>query len=858
MIDKDCARETAAWAIECLVNRRDAFGSYPSPGKVLTSKTGITEDAMAAHFSGERVLGLHTTSPTNTSQWAALDFDCHDGEVSTGAANFANALSILGYWRQIECDAFLIDSNNAGGYHVWCVFMFPIPTDVAHRFLCATIERFGLHVKSKRHPHGVELYPKQARIAEGGYGNWLRLPGKHHTRDAWSRYYDFRSEAWIEYGQRMCERLREHEGATTERVEEIAGGFVLPTSATSEQSPVDPEGWPDGDRLPLPRKTQLYLANAKAVPEGTRNDALFFHACNYVGCGYSLSETMNDLLPRALESGLTEKEAKKSIRSAFASTKEVSDLDDAEPDLRIAPPDDEEPATPQGPAHEERPVVSNYDRMATGGGVQRVALSVDEIGRRMARDLDNWPRRAGGALFSLRRWGTSRIPPEDAVFWLDRPDALFAWLHSVAGVTWQTRSGMIDRSFAPRSGVTKGELHAFLSECSEPSYRGIERLPHEPHVPGVYYLPCDLPESNGDVLAKFVDAFNPDTDEDRELLTAALLTPLWGGPTGTRPAFLLTSDHGRGAGKTATVRAITAPYGGALNVAATSKQDWQQLRSRLLDVDAMRLRCAMIDNIKGRFNAKEFEGLLTSPVIDGKRMYFGYTSRPNLLTWYLTSNTPKLSRDLAERCVIIKIGQPTWGKSFEQWVDAFIAENHAMLLADLVARLRAKPNEEITERTRWSVWANTVLSKVADPNGLLRLISSRRGPADVDSADAEEFAEAIELAIIRGGHDPHCHRVLISRDDMFRICVDSDLIQERFGKRALHSLLVELAGTGDLSPLRDIGRDHAGSGRVWEWRGVDSDDDATLRRTLAYTRPQGVRDSMGGPREDDGQGYVPF
>src|SRR5262249_41585963 len=35
-----------------------------------------------------------------------------------------------------------------------------------------------------------ETFPKQKRIKVGGFGNWLRLPGRHHSREHWSTVWD--------------------------------------------------------------------------------------------------------------------------------------------------------------------------------------------------------------------------------------------------------------------------------------------------------------------------------------------------------------------------------------------------------------------------------------------------------------------------------------------------------------------------------------------------------------------------------------------------------------------------------------------------------------------------------------------
>jgi hypothetical protein len=46
-----------------------------------------------------------------------------------------------------------------------------------------------------------ETFPKQAAVAPPGqagqFGNWLRLPGRHHTRDYWSRVWDADAGRWL-------------------------------------------------------------------------------------------------------------------------------------------------------------------------------------------------------------------------------------------------------------------------------------------------------------------------------------------------------------------------------------------------------------------------------------------------------------------------------------------------------------------------------------------------------------------------------------------------------------------------------------------------------------------------------------
>lgn len=160
-----------------LANRTDATGGYRA--NVTTRKDTDwdwlpLQSALFAHFGGRRTIGLHSTSPANTCRWVAFDIDAHDGE--SEANNLDTALSIAARLRQHGLTPYLFDSDGRGGIHVWAVLHAVTPS--ADAFALARQVADGLD---------VEAFPKQARIER--YGNWLRLPGRHHHRNHWSRVW---------------------------------------------------------------------------------------------------------------------------------------------------------------------------------------------------------------------------------------------------------------------------------------------------------------------------------------------------------------------------------------------------------------------------------------------------------------------------------------------------------------------------------------------------------------------------------------------------------------------------------------------------------------------------------------------
>jgi putative DNA primase/helicase len=213
------AEALALWAWQHLVNRVDVWGGYRplhERGRIYRRRNGtigrldktttrpalsrrgqefLTEDILACHFAArapEQVAGLHTTGPENTSRWGAVDVDWHGLQSTAPEINWAAALDWFEKLRSLGFQPLLTDSNGAGGYHLLLPFSEPLPTPKVFafcRWLVSDHARHGL-------PRAPEIFPKQPALAAGECGNWLRLPGRHHTREHWSRVWD--GSRWLD------------------------------------------------------------------------------------------------------------------------------------------------------------------------------------------------------------------------------------------------------------------------------------------------------------------------------------------------------------------------------------------------------------------------------------------------------------------------------------------------------------------------------------------------------------------------------------------------------------------------------------------------------------------------------------
>jgi hypothetical protein len=223
---KPCG-EGAAWASRAgdladlfwrYVNRTDVWGSYlpldrrgartlpdgrevtylgpiTRPAVVRRGLEFLTRPLLVRHFQGsavEHVIGLHSTSLDNTSRWGGVDIDWHGAGSTAPEINLAAALAWYTALRHYGFTPLLTDSNGRGGYHLRFLFSGPTPTPLVYAF--------AQHIISDYAKHGMtgapETYPKQPRIRPGGCGNWLRLPGRHHTRPHWSKVWN--GSRWLE------------------------------------------------------------------------------------------------------------------------------------------------------------------------------------------------------------------------------------------------------------------------------------------------------------------------------------------------------------------------------------------------------------------------------------------------------------------------------------------------------------------------------------------------------------------------------------------------------------------------------------------------------------------------------------
>jgi len=848
--------DLADFVLDRMVNRTDAYGVYGAKGVYTEKKKPLGKKAVLAHLRGERLIGLHSTSPESTCKWLALDVDCHDDDDGMRVANDEAVKRLyVSLQDDLGLSPLVIDSDGRGSFHVLILFESPVPVADCHAL--------GEHIRKEYDVPNCELFPKQAKLPAKGFGNWLRLFGRHHSRVAhWGRAWT--GAGYID-GDDFAGLLLANDGDLCPAVPGAPDAGVQPAVGVRDADRGDSRH-EDRGRMELSAYTLRYRLDGASV--GERNGTLFNAACDYEGTRRTKAECLDELGARARADGLADQEITQTIESAYSEHREpigagrpITDIDRlnaAGTHLRLADvdgsDDPESPgeATTRPETPRNRPRLTNYASAKDDEGTKIMLVrSVDTISQAISEITGGWPRRVAGQMFVPGTLPKGEVPGAGSVRYIKSADEVFAWVSQHADLLW-IKQGTKNRQGRSCTPVTKAEIAAHLRDTASPSYAGVECLPHAPAVNGVYYLPINLPEATGECLAEFIARTNPATEEDRALLLAALVTPGWGGPPGTRPAFVFSSDHGRGVGKTATVTAFTEVWGGAISIGGSSKQDWEQAKARLLDESSLAQRCVVIDNIKGKFGVSSLESMLTSPRIDGKRMYVGQFSRPNLLTWFLTANVPRMSQDLSERSIIIKIGPANWSGNYVEDMQKFIEKNRLQLLADIYAWLGQPDQCDLRKcgaLTRWTSWAYAILAKFTNGAELLQLISDRREPVDSDKDDVEELLAVLDADLTERGHKPDAEVISITRHEMLTIFETGRVLDGRLSIKRVGGYLRSLIGSGMLPNIVDY---TDGKARYWIWRGVDASPDATTK----YLKPA-PGDVVGLPQTSDDD-RVPF
>ena len=214
----------------------------------------VKRDNSTQVTSGRYRVGTYTPDADGNTRWLCVDFDGSDhsdGLVDPEAAALATrrACAALGVAAHLE------RSGGGIGWHLWVLFAEPVPATDARRLAQAVVPT-GLPLVSgcsadPRANRGIEIFPKQDRIRENGYGNLVWLPLWSEAPAGANQFY--RTEEGGSLAPFVPDALETVDLARLDHVvaslspKNEAAGCQAPAPTASDRAIADPEA--DGEFL---------------------------------------------------------------------------------------------------------------------------------------------------------------------------------------------------------------------------------------------------------------------------------------------------------------------------------------------------------------------------------------------------------------------------------------------------------------------------------------------------------------------------------------------------------------------------------------------------------------------------------
>ena len=380
----------------------------------------------------------------------------------------------------------------------------------------------------------------------------------------------------------------------------------------------------------------------------------------------------------------------------------------------------------------------NYTILHKDGGdgktvVEYVPRHVSDMVQDIHKRLLGFPRLIGSTLFDHDK-DTGEINK------IHTADSLIVWISQKSKriVKWKTGTGY----------VTKREFFEAIQQSAK-RYEEISFSPSIPQRENVYaaHPALPTPNDNREAFYGLINQFLPETEMDKAILMSLFASPLWYEQGLPKPCFIIDSPDGQGSGKTKVIEICAYLYNSeAIRTNARAlKQNFDEISKRLVSESGRQRKILLLDNVTGTFSSSYFADMITATSISGKAPYGrGEETRPNNLTYTITSNNATIDSDTAERSLFINVKKPkeyssTWLRSIKSYID----RNRYQIFADLIAIIHDDKKFDTEPRTRFPDFEKMVLQPFCDSieayDKVIQHIHAKRSESNIE----EEFAEQI-------------------------------------------------------------------------------------------------------------------
>ena len=362
-----------------------------------------------------------------------------------------------------------------------------------------------------------------------------------------------------------------------------------------------------------------------------------------------------------------------------------------------------------------------------------VAELVDDFNVRFL----GFPLRLGErALFDHDR-DTERIN-----FLEDRND-LFAWISdkSKQNYEWQSGSGFVSRD----------EFFAAIFRRAK-RYEKIASVPVYPFRADTYltFRGEYAPSRNHEAFETLMRFFAPATRADALLIRTLFAAPLYYRDGIQRPCWIIDSVDAQEVGKSTLVEILALLYRDCpIKVNLSQRLDEAEVTKRIVSQSGRNARICLFDNVRGVFSSPFIASLITSSGISGRAPFgHGEETRPNDLTYIVTSNSANVDTDIATRSFYIYLRRPGKIPHWESNVRSFVEEHRVEILGDIIDTLKTSPApRNFVGRTRASVFEAEVMYPMCGSIDAYKEALSRvllaRDDTDIENERAVKIGEIL-------------------------------------------------------------------------------------------------------------------
>jgi hypothetical protein len=388
-----------------------------------------------------------------------------------------------------------------------------------------------------------------------------------------------------------------------------------------------------------------------------------------------------------------------------------------------------------------------------------------EICKEIAARTGGFPKLVGSSMFDYRN---------GRIRYITNADELFAWISDVTGhnVEWSRSEGMASRA----------EVYASLWANAD-RYEQVSGVPGWPARADVFYAHGDLPavDSALPYFNKLVSFFAPATEADHLLIRVMFASPLYFEPKIDRPMWVIDSEHGQGVGKTKLAEMLAYLYGCPGDPSSCEplwvdseqlqvEANFERVMRRVLSGQARQKRVMLLDNVEGYLKCQQLASMVTQGSMSGLAPYArGEETRPNDLTFVMTSNNATMNRDLISRSMFIHLVHPgfdvaDWGRKVTAHIDA----HRLKIIAEIRAVLERGATYEFTPCSRFREWERKVLAPMVGTLDNYSIVfkqnEERKASGDGERERADTIRDYFRFQIDAAGFDPEKYPIWLSSE----------------------------------------------------------------------------------------------